>query len=256
MVFLAHFNSKLGQGLLDTVHLNGNIPKQTFQSQELHTNMISDIVLYMYDGKGSKSSTILWHWSTVSYLMIVHAIFTGLFARPPPVLREVMKSLLHPTCYLLLLRWWPMTAWNLDGIQKRCQYGIWATNASECARVSEGVRYHHSVEIFVPVATVVFPFQNEGPMRLFNLKLWFWANCRRTSWSLFTACPWSIQGHRGVTPTPWSPHATVLGNLGLCFHGLGHQGVSRVILPYILQKLWQFIMICQILILYIDCRTV
>ena len=28
-----------------------------------------------------------------------------------------------------------------------------------------------------------------------------------------------------------------LGNLGVWFHGLGHQGVSRVILPYILQKL-------------------
>lgn len=42
MVFLAHFNSNLARAYWITVHLNGYIPKQTFQSQELHTKMISD----------------------------------------------------------------------------------------------------------------------------------------------------------------------------------------------------------------------
>ena len=88
-------------------------PSRHFRVKSCTQKMISDIVLYMYDGKGSKSPTILWHWSTVSYLMIVDAIFTGLFARPP-VLREVWKlawsyllfALVKMTANDCLEPWW------------------------------------------------------------------------------------------------------------------------------------------------------
>ena len=39
------FQLQLGPGLFNTVHINSNIAKQTLQSHELHTKMISDIVL-------------------------------------------------------------------------------------------------------------------------------------------------------------------------------------------------------------------
>lgn len=87
---LGAFQLQLGQGLLDAVHLNSNFPKQTFQSHELHTKMMSDMVLY--DGNLLMAQNhqqnfdieVLCH----IYLMIVDAIFKGLFARPP-VLRGV-----------------------------------------------------------------------------------------------------------------------------------------------------------------------
>ena len=33
-----------------------------------------------------------------------------------------------------------------------------------------------------------------------------WHRYGRTSWTQFTACPWSIQGPHGATPIHWSPH--------------------------------------------------